>query len=128
MDNKPIAASFLMGHKETLEIPWASTLKEVNHLSINMLLYWEVLKYSIKKQYSYFDFGRSSLNSGTFKFKQQWGANPKQLYWHYWLPDNSELPSLNPDNPKYALAIRAWKKLPVFVANLLGPLLVKNLP
>lgn len=128
MRNRPVAAAFLLGYKDTLEIPWASTIKDVNHLSINMLLYWEVLTFAIENRYRYFDFGRSSKESGTFRFKQQWGAKPKQLFWHYWLAENIELPKLNPDNPKYALAINIWKKLPIGITKWLGPLIVKNLP
>lgn len=125
---RPVASAFLLGHKDTLEIPWASTIKGVNHLGINMLLYWEVLKFAIKNQYLYFDFGRSTKGSGTFRFKQQWGAEPKQLYWHYWLPDNVEMPRLNPDNPKFALAINVWRRIPVFITKMIGPFIVKNLP
>ncbi len=128
LENRPVAAAFLLGDNEKLEIPWASTIKEVNHLSMNMLLYWEVLKYAIKNHYRYFDFGRSSKDSGTFRFKQQWGAKPKQCYWHYWLSENAELPRLNPDNPKFALAISIWKKIPISITKWLGPLIVKNLP
>ena len=128
LENRPVAAAFLLGYNETLEIPWASTIKEVNHLSMNMLLYWEVLKFAIKNRYRYFDFGRSSKASGTFRFKQQWGAEPKQCYWHYWLSENAELPRLNPDNPKFALAIIIWKKIPISITKWLGPLIVKNLP
>lgn len=128
LNNKPVAAAFLLGQKGMLEIPWASTLKSVNHLSINMLLYWVVLKFAITKKYHYFDFGRSSKDAGTYRFKQQWGAQPKQLYWHYWLSDNIEMPQLNPNNPKFNLAIRIWKKIPVFITKLIGPFIVKNLP
>jgi FemAB-related protein (PEP-CTERM system-associated) len=128
MEEKPVAAAFLLGYNNTLEIPWASTIKDVNHLSMNMLLYWEVLKFAIENQYRYFDFGRSSKASGTFRFKQQWGAKPKQLYWHYWLSGNAELPELNPNNPKFALAINIWKRLPIKITKLLGPIIVRNLP
>lgn len=128
LNNKPVAAAFLLGNNNMLEIPWASTIKDVNHLSINMLLYWEVLKFAIEKQYRTFDFGRSSKDAGTYRFKQQWGAKEKQMYWHYWLPDSARLPELNPSNPKYALVIGVWKRLPVFVTKWLGPFIVKNLP
>ena len=128
LERRPVAAAFLLGHKDTLEIPWASTLRNVNHLSINMLLYWEVLKFAIENKYKYFDFGRSSKESGTYRFKQQWGAKPKQLFWHYWLYENTELPQLNPKNPKYSLLIAVWKKLPVNVTKVIGPRIVKNLP
>jgi len=128
LDGKPVAAAFLIGHGERLEIPWASTIQEVNRLSVNMLLYWEVLKLGIDRHYRVFDFGRSSRDSGTFRFKRQWGAQPQPLYWHYWLRGGGKLPELNPDNPKYALAINTWKRLPLFVANRLGPAVVKYLP
>ncbi len=128
LKNRPVAAGFLLGNQDILEIPWASTIRDVNHLSINSLLYWEALKFAIQNKYKYFDFGRSSLESGTYRFKKQWGANPKQSYWHYWLADNVELPKLNPDNPKFSLAIRIWKRLPLFITKWLGPPIVKNLP
>jgi FemAB-related protein (PEP-CTERM system-associated) len=127
-ENRPVAAAFLMGHRGTLEIPWASTLRDVNHLSINMLLYWEVLKYAIDNNYRLFDFGRSSKDAGTYRFKQQWGAQPRQCYWHYWLKQGTNLPALNPGNPRYALAIKIWRQIPLFLTTWLGPLIVKNLP
>lgn len=128
LQGKPVSAAFLLGFKETLEIPWASTLREVNPISMNMLLYWEVLSYAIAQKFRYFDFGRSTQDAGTYKFKEQWGAKPRQLYWHYWLPDGRELPQLNPNNPKYRAVIAAWQRLPVWLTRIVGPLLVKNLP
>ncbi len=128
LKDQPISAGFLLGDKGTLEIPWASTVRKVNHLSMNMLLYWEILKFAINNNYQYFDFGRSSKDAGTYRFKQQWGAKPKPSYWHYWLADGGELPNLNPKNPKYALVISIWKKLPIFITKWLGPHIVKNLP
>jgi serine/alanine adding enzyme len=125
---RPVAAGFLLGYRDRLEIPWASSLREFNRLGVNMLLYAEVLKTAIEKGYRIFDFGRSSLDSGTYKFKKQWGATERQLYWHYWLAGGKELPRMNPDNPKYRLAISLWRRLPLFVANGLGPRIVKNLP
>ena len=128
MGDRPVSAAFLLGYRGLLEIPWASTIRDVNHLSINMLLYWEVLKIAIDKKYRLFDFGRSSCDSGTFQFKRQWGAIPRQLYWHYWLPQDKKIPSLNPDNPKFKMAINTWKRLPLSITNFLGPLIVRNLP
>ena len=93
-----------------------------------MLLYWEALKHAIEQGGRRFDFGRSTTDSGTYRFKRQWGAQPTQLYWHYWLPRSAALPALNPDNPKYRLAIRLWQRLPLAVANRLGPRIVRYLP
>lgn len=126
--DKPVSAAFLLGQNEQLEIPWASTLKEYNKFSPNMLLYWVVLKMAIESGYKRFDFGRSSVNSGTYRFKKQWGALPKQLYWHYWLAEGREMPQLTPDNTKYKMAIKTWQRLPVVVTNRLGPRIIKSLP
>ncbi len=125
---RPVAAAFLLGSGDTLEIPLASTLRSVNPLSINMLLYREVLNFAISKKFKQFDFGRSSKNGGTYRFKQQWGAQPKQLYWHYYLGKSNKPPSLNTANPKYALLINIWKHLPLTLSNWLGPIIVKNIP
>jgi FemAB-related protein (PEP-CTERM system-associated) len=127
-DGQPVAAGFLVGFKDTLEIPWASSLRRYNHQSPNMLLYWSVLSAGCEKGYASFDFGRSTPGEGTFRFKEQWGAKPRQLYWHYWIKNGLELPELNPRNPKYRLAINIWKRLPVGVTKLIGPSIVKNLP
>jgi len=128
LNEMPVAAAFLVGHKKTIEIPWASSLREYNRLGTNMKLYWEVLKFSISRGYDVFDFGRSTMDGPTYKFKKQWGSQPKQCYWNYWLAEGNELPQLNPHNPKYKMAIAGWKKLPLFVANRLGPHIVKHLP
>jgi len=128
LDDLPVAAAFLVGYKQIIEIPWASSIREYNRLGINMKLYWEVLRYSILQGYKIFDFGRSTVDGPTYKFKKQWGARPKQCFWNYWLAEGSELPQLNPQNPKYKIAIEGWKKLPLVVANSLGPHIVKHLP
>lgn len=128
MNNRPVSAGLLLGHGDTMEIPLASTIRSANPHSMNMLLYWEVLKLAIRQGYNQFDFGRSSKEAGTYRFKQQWGAQPKQLYWHYWLFNSKQLPALNAANPKYALIIYLWKKLPVRLTQWLGPLIVKNIP
>ncbi len=128
LNELPVAAAFLIGYKQVIEIPWASSLREYNRLGTNMKLYWEVLRHSILKGYKIFDFGRSTLDGPTYKFKKQWGARPKQCYWNYWLAEGNELPQLNPQNPKYKIAIAGWKKLPLAVANCLGPHIVKHLP
>jgi FemAB-related protein (PEP-CTERM system-associated) len=124
----PAAAGFLLGHLDTMEIPWASALREYNRIAVNMLLYWSVLEYSIEQGYQCFDFGRSSVESGTFRFKKQWGAEPHPLYWYYWMQGGRDVPGLTPNNPKYQLAIRAWQRLPLSLANWLGPKIVKGLP
>ena len=128
LGGEPVAAAFLFEHRGVVEIPWASSLQRANKFGVNMFLYWNVLRRSADRGQATFDFGRSTLDSGTFRFKQQWGAEPKQLYWHYWLAKGGDLPRINPDNPKYQMAVAVWQRLPLAVTNLLGPHIVKNLP
>jgi serine/alanine adding enzyme len=125
---QPVASGFLVGFKDRLEIPWASSLRSHNNLSPNMLLYWTCLKYACSSGYAFFDFGRSTPNEGTYRFKEQWGAKPAQLYWHYWLKNGGPLPELNPKNPKYEAAIKIWRRLPLALTQLIGPSIVKYLP
>jgi len=128
LNEQPIAAGFIFGFRETLEIPWASSLRQYNHLAANMLLYWSVLEFAIKQGYKKFDFGRSTPDEGTYKFKEQWGAQAVPLHWQYWLANGNGLPELAPANPKYQFAIRVWQKLPLFVTRLLGPAIIRNIP
>ena len=125
---RPVAAGFLLRDRDRMEIPWASSLQEYNRLGVNMLLYWHALQAAVEAGCRVFDFGRSSVDSGTYRFKKQRGAQPRQLYWHYWLAEGRPLPNLTPTNPRYRLAIQAWQRLPVTVANWLGPRIVRNLP
>lgn len=127
-EDVPVASGFLIGFKEKLEIPWASSLRTFNHHSPNMLLYWNVLKFACDRGYRSFDFGRSTPGEGTYRFKEQWGAQPLPLYWYYWVRNGASLPQLNPKNPKYKMAIQIWKKLPVGLTQVIGPSIVRNIP
>ena len=124
----PIASGFMIGWKGMLQIPWAASLRAYDRFSPNMLLYWSILKFACEQGYKRFDFGRSTPNEGTYKFKKQWGSAPVQCYWQYWLATGAELPELNPHNPKYQLAIKTWQRLPLPVTKFLGPRIVRFLP
>jgi FemAB-related protein (PEP-CTERM system-associated) len=124
----PVASGLVVGFKDRLEIPWASSIREYNRFGVNMLLYWSILEYACKQAYTVFDFGRSTPGSGTYHFKEQWGARPVPLHWYYWLAPGETLPNLSPRNPKYKLAIKVWQRLPISVAKVMGPLISRGLP
>jgi len=127
-EGNPIAAGLITWFRETVEIPWASSIRDFNSLCPNNLLYWTALQYALANGYKRFDFGRSTPGEGTYKFKEQWGAKPTSLNWQYLLPEGVLMPELNNKNPKYAMAIRMWQKLPLLVTRFLGPHIVKNVP
>lgn len=124
----PVAASFVLWHRDRLEVPWASSLRRYNPLCPNILLYWEMLRFGIDGGFRSFDFGRSTPEEGTYLFKQQWGARPVPLYWEYWLGPGAQVPDRSPKNPKFSLALEAWKRLPVTVTRAIGPLIVRGIP
>jgi FemAB-related protein (PEP-CTERM system-associated) len=129
-DDAPAAAGFLVIANGRAEIPWAACLPEPKRRGFNMKLYWEVLSTAIGRNCSVFDFGRSTVDAGTYKFKQQWGAVPQQLYWHRWERD---MDSVGPqpasrDSRLLHYATAVWKRLPLPVANKLGPLVSGSLP
>ena len=126
IDQKPVSCAFLLEHNNRWEIPWASTLRSAHRHNANMALYARILEEVIARKGTQFDFGRSSKDAPTYKFKKQWGAVEQQLYWYY--SDPSRAQGLTTENAKFSLAIKAWQKLPVGVSKLIGPSIVRNLP
>ena len=124
---QPVACSIIVGFKETLENPWASALKQYSRLSPNMLLYWSMLEYACDNGYKYFDFGRSTPDEGTYKFKAQWGAKPNPLYWHYLSLNGTTIDQETSEKSKFDKAIHYWQKLPVPVTKILGPMIRKHI-
>lgn len=124
--NVPAAAAFLILDRGRAEIPWAACRAEAKPLGFNMKLYWEVLSHVIERGCKSFDFGRSTVNAGTYNFKKQWGAQPVQLYWHRWERNPSgEGPS---ESKLIRFASSVWQRLPLPVANAIGPMISDKLP
>ena len=69
-----VGSSLYLSCNEFSEVILASTLKKYNYLSTNMMMYWEMILYSIEKNNSIFSFGRSDLDSSQLRFKKQWGT------------------------------------------------------
>lgn len=127
-DNLQIGGGLVLSFKKMLYVPSASSYNKYLKYCPNHALYWSVIKMGCEKGYKLFDFGRSTWNAPTFNFKKQWAGEPIQLNWQYVLVGQNELPSINPDNPKYKLFIKTWRKLPLFLTNYLGPKVIKNFP
>lgn len=129
--NEPVASSLMVGFKDVMINPWASALRDHSKDSPNMLLYWRMLAYAADHGYRYFDFGRSTPEEGTYRFKIQWGAKPEPMYWYtVWLNHskaNNGVQEDSSESKKMALAIKLWQKLPVFVSRLIGPIIRKHI-
>lgn len=113
----PVAAAFMIRFKKRLANPWASSVREFRRLNSNMFLYWQMIRFACNLGMETFDMGRSSKGVSTYRFKKQWDPEETRLFWYRWtLPGSSR----NPYGE--TLAIKPWKKLPVGLANLIGPL------
>jgi FemAB-related protein (PEP-CTERM system-associated) len=124
---EPVAAALVVGSGKVLRNPWAASLRKYASLGPNMLLYLRVLEYACDCGYQVFDFGRSSPGEGTYRFKEQWGAVPAPLYWHYIALDG-KLP--NPEGTgkeRFEMAVHYWKKLPLVVTRVIGPRIRKHI-
>ena len=125
-----IATAFNGLFRDTVEGMWTYSLREYAKLQTNYLLYWEMIKNACLGGYRFYHLGRSTSDGGGVFFKSKWNASLHQLYWEYILNENktSAMPQLNVDNPKYQLAIKTWRKLPVMVTNRIGPLIARSIP
>jgi len=126
--SRAVAAALSYAWRDTLEVPWASSLRAYRAMCPNNPLYWSVMRSAIAQGFATLDFGRSTSNEGTFHFKRQWGAEPAPLFWEYALTGRSSLPDQSPANPQFRTAIAVWKRLPVGVATWLGPHIVRSIP
>ena len=127
MKQQPVAAALLLHGSETSEVPSASSLRAFNSTNANMVMYWQLLKRAVERGQKTFDFGRSTIDSNTFRFKKQWGAQPHPSVWQYYVRRGS-IGQLRPDNAKFSLAIRAWQRLPLWLTRLIGPSIVRGIP
>lgn len=124
---KPVAGACCLLWRRELEVTWASSLREFNRLSPNMLLYGRLMEEAIGRDVTVFNFGRSTAGASTHKFKQQWGGQDVPLAWPSWSRDpNAGVPSA--DRPLLRMATTAWRQLPLGVANRFGPFLARLLP
>lgn len=138
-EDLPLGCGIILFYGKTISIPWASTLREFNRLSPNMLLYWNFLHFAADNGFTLFDFGRSTPEEGTYKFKAQWGAAPVPLSWRNLLEtenkkqtsnqDTSESTNRTTPTPPVAREFveRIWQKFPFWLANNIGPVLRKHI-
>lgn len=106
---------------------YAGETPEARGTAANDLKYWEVMKWARASDCTHFDIGRSKKGTGSYEFKRLWGFEPHPLHYQYLLLQRDAIPQNNPTNPKYRLLIAAWQRLPMPVANWLGPHLVRSL-
>ena len=129
LHNGRAVASVLSFHFKQEVLPYyGGGTREARGLAAADVMYWEVMRRAAQDRgATMFDFGRSKADTGAFAFKKNWGFEPEQLHYCYRLAPGAKVPDNNPNNPKYRYFISAWKRLPLAVANVIGPRLVRGL-
>lgn len=122
-----IAAALLVHELGTTQVPSASSLRSHNSTNANMLMYWRLICRAIERKANCFDFGRSTLDGGTYRFKKQWGAVACPSIWQYYARQG-DVNERRPDNPRYQRAIAIWQRLPVALTRLIGPPIIRGIP
>jgi serine/alanine adding enzyme len=125
--NRTIGGLVCIFHRDTVFVPWASCLRESFSKCPNNLLYWDAIQLACDRECRIFDFGRSTIDSGTYKFKLQWGARPVNLNWQLFFRQAQPQATTESDDPKLQMASKLWRHLPLPLTTRLGPVLRKYL-
>jgi FemAB-related protein (PEP-CTERM system-associated) len=124
---KPLSSVFTFYFKDEVLPYYAGDAVEARQLAANDFKYWELMQRACERGVKVFDYGRSKRGTGPYDFKKNWGFEPSPLAYEYCLYRRDRIPENNPLNPKYRALIAVWRRLPIGVANALGPHLVKSL-
>jgi serine/alanine adding enzyme len=127
LGGQPVASALLIHGPNITEVPSASALRQYHSTNANMFMYWQLLRRAVERGQHVFDFGRSTAGSGPQRFKAQWGAEPTPAVWQCYY--RSARPAdLRKESKTFAALSRLWQWLPVGVAELVGPVIVRGIP
>lgn len=126
-DGQPLTSVLSFFFRDEVLPYYGGGCKAARGHAANDFMYWEVMRRACEAGLGIFDFGRSKVGTGSFAFKKHWGFEPEPLYYEHFLIGLDKVPEISPLNPKYALMIATWKRLPLAIANTLGPLVAREL-
>jgi FemAB-related protein (PEP-CTERM system-associated) len=126
-DGKPVSSVLSFFFRDEVLPYYGGGGDAAREYAANDFMYWEVMRRACEAGIGVFDFGRSKVGTGSYAFKRHWGFEPQPLYYEHHLQSLTEVPAINPLNPKYAMMISLWRRLPVPVANFLGPFIAREL-
>jgi FemAB-related protein (PEP-CTERM system-associated) len=126
-DGNPVSGVLSFYFRDEVLPYYAGDYTTARDLAANDFKYWELMRWACAQGLKTFDYGRSKVGTGPYAFKKNWGFEPQPLHYEYRLYKRDAVPQNNPANAKYRLMIEAWRRLPLSVANRLGPFVVKSL-
>jgi len=123
-----VGAVFSFFDRGSVHPYYAGTLRDAYRYSVSDYMYWSLMCHAADRGCRVFDFGRSKRDTGAFQFKRHWGFEPTPLAYQYQLVKDRRIPDLSPKNPRFGLAIRLWRRMPLAVAERIGPAVVRYFP
>jgi FemAB-related protein (PEP-CTERM system-associated) len=126
-EGKAVAGLISFYHRDTVLPYYGGAKPAARGLHAYDYMYWAQMRRAAEKGIKQFDFGRSKTGTGAYAYKKHWGFEPQPLTYQYYLIKAQDVPDVNPNNPKFKLMTQVWQKLPLPVANRLGPVLAGNL-
>jgi FemAB-related protein (PEP-CTERM system-associated) len=126
-DGKPLSSVLSFYFRDEVLPYYAGDDEAARDLAANDFKYWELMRRACARGIKLFDYGRSKLGTGPYAFKKNWGFEPKPLHYEFCLYKRDSIPQNNPNNAKYKLMISTWRRMPLALANWLGPFIVRNL-
>lgn len=129
LKGEPVACGAGFRWSDEFEMTWAASLSRYNRIAPNMQLYWAFMQRAMAEGVAVFNFGRCTPDSGTHRFKRQWSSRDEPLFWYQWTPPGrTGVATPSPDQRKYSWGPRLWRHLPLGVARLVGPWIVRSIP
>lgn len=126
-EGRPLSSVLSFYFRDEVLPYYAGDDEAARDLAANDFKYWELMRLACARGLRVFDYGRSKEGTGPYAFKRNWGFEPTPLHYEYRLYKRESIPQNNPANAKYKLLIATWRRLPLGVANWLGPFIVRNL-
>jgi len=126
-DGTPVSSVLSFYFRDEVLPYYAGDAEAARGLAANDFKYWELMRRACSRGLKTFDYGRSKQGTGSFAFKKNWGFEPRPLHYEYRLYKRDSVPQNNPANAKYKLLIETWRRMPLAMANWLGPFVVRSL-
>ena len=126
-EGKPLSSVLSFYFRDEVLPYYAGDDESARDYAANDFKYWELMRRACARGLKVFDYGRSKQGTGPYAFKKNWGFEPTPLHYEYCLYKRDSIPQNNPNNGKYKLMISVWRRMPLSLANWLGPFVVRNL-
>ncbi|TCM22312.1 FemAB-related protein (PEP-CTERM system-associated) [Novosphingobium sp. PhB165] len=123
----PVASVITLYHRGAAMPYWGGGTHAARGLRANDRMYFELMRHARTRGCTHFDFGRSKTASGAYHFKRNWGFEPEPLTYGTWTAPGAARRNADPTSAGLSLQIRVWQRLPLFVANRLGPLIARGI-